>query len=563
MRETLRGKSLIGIALLVLSVALVAAACGGDDDELAAPAPAAPAAAAAPAAEAAALAGIADEPEQPGAAAPAVAAPAAAAPAIVQVMEPRGTYRDVHNHAWAGAESLDPASPARFRDPVQWVQDRLLRLDFDGIPTPVLATAWDVDATAQRWTFNIREGVTFSDGTPMTAQDVVYSIQHHLDPDVGSQLASVLDLIDPDGFEMPDDHTVVINLLSAHVDLPLLLVHYALRVIPADSGDTVWQTGMGTGPFTLETLDPAGISVFTSRDDYWQGLPGAEKFTEVGISDSAAQASALLAGQVDMIRDLTAARALLFEGNDDFIIQENPAGRFHDIATIVTEPPFDDVRIRQALRRVIDVEEMIAVVVQGHGVPACNNPVRPIDQYYLPTDCPQDIEGARALLAEAGYEDGLTVELASSTLKAPWIPMATVYKEQAAEAGINIEINLVPSDGYWGSVWMVHPFAFSNWAMRYADSILNEMLGCGSNWGETFWCNAEFDSLLEQARAETVFETRRDLYQRAQEIHLEDGGLIGPFFMNSIRAMSASVQGLPTEAIEFEFQWHEMRIVEP
>ena len=554
----LTGKSLVGVSLLVLIMGLVAAACGGED-EAAAPAPAAPAA---PAATAAALAATTEEPKEPAAAAPAIAAPTVAAAGVALIFGERGTFRHAHNCQWGGAENMDPASPARFQEPIQWVMDRLLGLDLGGVPSPILAQSWTVNPIATQWTFNLEQGVEFHDGTPMTSQDVVYSIQHHLDPDVGSQLASVLDFIDPDGFETPDDHTVVINLLKGHADLPLLMTHYAMRVIPVGSRDTIGDTGMGTGPFIPVNVDVDGVSRFISNDSYWRGLPGVYQYTEVGICDGDARVQAILADQIDLTWSMTVAQGQLFEGDDDFVVQENGTGSIQNIAMIVTEPPYDDLRVRKALKLLVDPDEMIAVITQGHATKACNNPVRPFDQYYLPTECPQDIEQARSLLAEAGYGNGLTIEFAASQLSPQWLPLATVYKDQAGDAGVTVEIKQVPADGYWANTWMVHPFSNSNWGMRHADQFMNEAFRCGASWGEYFWCNVEFDSLLDQARAEVDFDQRKGLYQHAQELLIEESGMIAPFFQNDIRALTSRVQGIDERVIFFEYPWHSITLIE-
>ena len=238
----------------------------------------------------------------------------------------------------------------------------------------------------------------------MTSQDVVFTTQRHLNPEVGSRIrGELVELVDPDAFETPDDKTVVFNLFSANVDFPLALANHTYRIVPDGSSDGILQNPVGSGPFTLESASVDGISVFNAREDYWAGSPLLGGVTVVSISDADARIAATLAGQVDITStNLTPAQASLFEGDPEFYIQENPRGTLDMLVMITTEPPFDDPRVRQAMKMVVDPDEMIAVVLQGHGVAACNNVAWPADQYYLPLECPQDIEGARALLAEAG-----------------------------------------------------------------------------------------------------------------------------------------------------------------
>ena len=499
---------------------------------------------------------------------PMVVAMPTAAPAMeMEVVVVGGTHRTTHENWWAGMEQLDPASPLLWPPPIFVLWDHLVVKNLDtGVPGPGLATSWEANEDATRWTFDLRQGVTHSDGTPLTAADVVYSTQRHLDPNIGSGLRAELGIIDPEMFETPDNNTVVFNLNSGHVDFPLQLSNDHFRIVPDGSGDSIRETGIGTGPFTLESADPDGISVFNARDDYWGGTPLLGKITVVSIGDGDARINAALAGQTDLvgqITSITASQASLFEGDPDFYIQENSRGQIQILAMIVTESPFDDVRVRQALKMVVDPEEMIAVIAQGHGVPSCNNPAGPSDQYYLPLECLQDIEGARALLAEAGYPDGLTIELETSNLNPMFIPLATVYREQAAEAGITVNINQVPADGYWGSTWLVHPFSSSYYNDKPIDSFISQTLLCGGSWNETFWCNEQHDALQDAARAELDFNARKALYQQAQQLIADDGGMISPFFANFIRAINVRLQGVPVRAKYGEFPYHEFRIVEP
>ena len=539
------GKIVIGL-ILVLVVGLVAAACGGDDDEDEA-AQLVPAATEAPAEEAAS--------EEI-----AVAEPAATEPEEeVAMVAARGTFRDYHQSFWGGNEVIDPASPSWWYPHVLILYDRLIVMNQDGVPSPSLATGWEIDDTLKKWTFNIREGVTFSDGTPMTSADVAFMMRHVLDPEIGSQVVATLTMVDPEAFETPDGNTFVMNLTEAHVDLPLLMTNITLRVIPDGiTRQFMQREANGTGPFTIESVSLDGISRFNSRDDYWAGLPGTEKITVVMIPESDARAAALLADQIDWARGVTISQFQQMEGNSDIYIQENASGSFILMVPLTTEPPYDDVRVVQAMRAAVDPDELIAVALQGHGVKACNNPVRQGDQYYLPQECPQDIEGAKALLDEAGYADGLTIELATSDYTPVWIDVATVYREQAAKAGIDVELQQVAADGYWSEVWQIHPFHFSSWGRRDADAFLNEAFRCDASWTEGKWCSAEFEALLDAARAEPDFDERKALYQQAQAMVVDVGPILGLFFQSEIRAINSRVSGVPEWWYGSEQRHHEI-----
>lgn len=459
-----------------------------------------------------------------------------------------------HSSQFGGSEELDPASPTRFSTVSYILFDRMVDLDVGGKPKGRLLESWEVDETGQRWTFHVRQGVRFHDGKPLTVHDIVYSIQHVLDPEIDLPAAAVFELVDLEGLETPDDYTLVVPLDRPHSDFALLMTDYRMRVIPEgskddpNSPDYLEKTGNATGPFILETLDISGTTVLVANDDYWAGPPGLAGINVVNIADADARVQAFLAGQVDVLWEMPHEQAELFEGNPDYQLVTRPSGGWQNFAMRTTVPPFDDVRVRQALRLVVDREEMLAIAAQGNGVIACDTPVHHADQYYLEQDCPQDIERAKELLAEAGYEDGLTVELHVSEQDPYMIPMAVVYKEQAAEAGINVEIIQRSADGYWNEVWLIEPFCASHWGERHADQVLNEVFRCGASWNEIDWCNEDFDALLDAARSETDFETRRSLYHQAQELLVNEGGEIIPFFTNVIRVYDSRLRGLPKRA---------------
>ena len=254
----------------------------GDDDELAAPAPAAPAAPAA-------RSGGGDGGGTRGASGCGSCYCGSdcrgACGSRLWQWKTAGTLRITHSSLWGGLESIHPHSPAYWDPPTIVLYDRLINTNAQGIPGGELLASWEVDDTLQKWTFDVRQGVTFSDGSPYTSADVAYTIRSLLDPETGSQIASALNMVDVDAMETPDDNTIVLNLTQKILELPLLMKHRRIRVIPDGfSFGALEATPNGTGPFTAEHLSIDGVSIFNSRDDYWQGTPGLAQITVAKIA---------------------------------------------------------------------------------------------------------------------------------------------------------------------------------------------------------------------------------------------------------------------------------------
>ena len=461
-----------------------------------------------------------------------------------------GLLRLAYDAGFGGAESLDPYSPTRFYFTTLTLFDRLVNQNHDGTIKSGLATSWNVSDDARTWTFNLRPGVRFHSGKPLVAADVVYSIEHALDPQRGSPVASTLSVIDR--AEALDDRTVRFHLKSAHADLPLLLIDPRCGIIAENSADTLEKTGDGTGPYKLLRNDPEGITLLVANQEYWQGPPRVERIEVVAIPDQVAQIQAMLSGQIDYLPSINRRQLKLFENNPDFIVQTVRTGHWPGMVMRTDQPPFDDVRVRKAMRLVIDRPDMIRLALgDGGGEPACDTPVWPGDPYYANMGCQRDIPTAKALLKEAGYRDGIDVDLYTSSVDKLFISMAEVYQSQAAEAGIRVHIHQVPADGYWTDTWMRESFVSTRWNQRPADQILNEAFRSGASWNETYWNNPEFDHSLDMARKETDPVKRRSMYARTQQILFDEGGAIIPFYLNINRVFSARISSLPSEKTLF------------
>jgi len=205
----------------------------------------------------------------------------ACAPKAEEPAADRGTLRFSDGLAYGGNENLDPVDEARFWPPISLIYDRLTEPAYDSmVPQPSLAESWESNDAADVWTFHLREDVYFHDGTQLTSADVAYSANHWKTSET-SILATTFEIVD--SIETPDDFTVVFNLTAPVVTFDLTVMDYVL------------ETGMGSGPFKLETLDVEGITVLVANDDYWDGPPGVAAIEIYGIADVEAMTTALLA----------------------------------------------------------------------------------------------------------------------------------------------------------------------------------------------------------------------------------------------------------------------------
>ena len=467
-----------------------------------------------------------------------------AAMSITLVHASDGTFRQSHYGGFKGLD-LDPASENRFFQVTEKTMSRLIRPGEGGMPDADLATEWSSNDDTTEWIFKLREGVKFHDGSDFDAADVIYTFDHVQDPEFDSTAAAVVKMVEK--IEALDRFTIKMTLSAPYPDLGLALQDYRLRIIPEGSVDTISTTGIGTGPFMVDTYDPDGTTVLKANPDYWEGPPGVETIEVIAIVDANARVQALQTGQIDMLgwSDMTGESRRLFENNPDYKMLTVETGAWTGIAFLTDTEPFTDPRVRKALRIATDRQALIDLVLgPGNGTVACDHPVWTGDQYWTPIECPQQIEEAKRLLAEAGYPDGIEFDIVTSNIESYFIPLAEAYQQQVAEAGIRANIVVAPAEGYWSEVWLKLPVSQTRWGQNPADKILNADFRGGAQWNETRFNNAEFDALLDQAGQEPDFEKRKALYAQLQRIIYETGGNFIPFHMNQAIAVTDRVSGM-------------------
>ncbi|MBQ77188.1 MAG: peptide ABC transporter substrate-binding protein [Cellvibrionales bacterium] len=473
------------------------------------------------------------------------------------IAAPDGIFRQAHEYGYGDKSSLDPASRGRVMQITEKLMSRLIRPDMKGSPSPDLATSWSANDSATEWTLKLRSGVSFHDGSSFEAADVLYTLNRVLDPENKSPARSAIKMIEK--MEALDSMTVKFTLSTPFADMPLQLMDYRLRIIPEGSGDSIATSGIGTGPFKLVSFDAAGVTKLEANMDYWEGSPGVAKMEVIGIGDGQARMQALLGGQIDFENTVTNQQKPMFASNNKFKLMEVPTGNWRGLVFRTDIAPFDDVRVRQAVRMAADREDLVQLIMGGAATVACDTPVKPDDQYHANIKCPQDIAGAKKLLAEAGYPNGIDVEVYVATLEPTWPILAEAYQQQAAKAGIRVTIKQVPSDGYWSDTWMQKTVSATRWNERPADSALHEIYLSTAKWNESYYKDAAFDALLGDARRELDFKKRKALYVKAQEHLYETAGTLIPYHVSKLYVMNDRVSGI--DAVEnHTIRWHKVTV---
>ncbi|MFF2653727.1 ABC transporter substrate-binding protein [Streptomyces sp. NPDC058045] len=478
-------------------------------------------------------------------------------PAAALKGEPaRGGTLRIARPAASDAETLDPASSLSAYEYLGALYNRLVRIGADGLLAPDLAESWEPDDKAATWTFRLRKGVTFHDGRAFTAADAVYTLRHILDKAVASPQAGVFaPLIDPKTLRTPDPHTLVVPLKTPNAEFPSLLTHYNCYVIPKGSAKSIGRTGIGTGPFRLESFAPAGPGRVTAYRDHWAGRPVLDAIAFYSVADMSARSNALLAGQVDLLSqtNLDFATARVVAASDRATVARVKNAQWYVLPMLTTEKPFTDVRVRQAMKLAYDPEHVVKAALQGAGSAGWDNPVPPSDPAHISAHPAHDPEKARYLLKQAGHER-LAVDLYTSAYDPLFTPMALAYRDSAGRAGIRVRVKTAAADSYYTQIWMKKPLMATYWFTgRPIDQLFTEIFRGGSSYNETAWSDKDFDALLDRARRETDDAKRHDLYGEAQTMVIERGGAMTPMFADRLVGISRQVRGYAEHGFEFDY----------
>mgnify|MGYP000980115603 CR=1 FL=1 len=469
-------------------------------------------------------------------------------PRAARAAEPKqgGNFR-IGTADYSSADSINPAlSETRMSMNLQWqVRNNLIEVAPGGKLVPELAESWEGSSDAKTWTFKLRKGVEFHNGKSFTADDVVYSLNLHRKPDTKSNakpfFAPVSDI------KATGPHEVVVELSEGNVGFPSVLCHFAVVMVP--DGETDFDKGIGTGGYILEEFQPGVRSLVKHNPNYWKaGRAHFDSVEILGIKDVSARTAALVSGEIDAYNFVDLKTISLLQRQKNVRIQRVPSKAHYVFCMLTDTAPYDDNNVRMAMKYAIDREEMLQKILNGYGTIGNDQPINGAYEFYDPSLKPRayDPEKAKFYMKKAGLSNFKAQLHVSETPFAGATDASVLYREQAAKAGIDIEVIKEPEDGYWSNIWSKVPFCVTRWSGRINDDVMissaysDEALKTG--WNESHLNNPELNKLIKAARVEFDDSKRGEMYHEMQRIISDEGGSVIPVFADLVDAVSPKVQ---------------------
>jgi peptide/nickel transport system substrate-binding protein len=437
----------------------------------------------------------------------------------------------------------------------------------------VLATSWSPDSTAKVWTFKIRQGVKFHNGSPLTADDVVYTYQLNTNPkNAANALSAFAGVLTPSGVVKVDDFTVAFHLEAANGNFPYLTSsdNYNMIIIPKGYNPASWQSSfVGTGPFKLGSYTPKVGATFMRNESYWgtKALPSQTEFTF--YDTPSASVLALTGGTVDLLGQFAVSGGeALLTGSYNIIKLKSSAHR--ELSMRCDQPPFTDPRVRQAIALTLNRPQIVTALFKGYADIGNDSPFAPV---FPSTDTSvaqraQNMSQAKSLLAAAGHGSGFSTKLITENfLEIP--DYAQIVVQAAAQIGVKINLTVESSSQYYGkatfgnSDWLDATMSLVDYGHRSVPNVfltaplqtINAKTGTGP-WNAAHFSNSQYDSLVAQYIAASDVGTQKTLAGQIENLLLTQTPIIFGYFYNYLTATAMGVTGAYPTAIGHIFLYN-------
>jgi len=431
---------------------------------------------------------------------------------------------------------------------------------------PALAESWTPNSTADVWTFKIRQGVKFHNGSPLTADDVVYSYKTIGLGSTANALSAFHGVLTPAGVQKVDSSTVAFHLEAPNGNFPYLTSsdNYNMIIIPNNYDPTKWQsTFIGTGPFILKSYTPTVGASFARNEQYWgtKALPAATEFTF--YKNQTPAIPALTSGSIDVLGQfaVTGGEQLLTGG---FTVNKLKSSAHRELSMRNDQAPFTDPRVRQAIALTLARPDIIKALFKGYADLGNDSPFAPVFPS-TDTSIPQralNIAKAKSLLSAAGHPNGFTTSLVTEDfLEIP--QFAQIVAQSAKAIGVTINLKVESSAAYYGkatfgnSDWLDATMSLVDYGHRSVPNVfMTAPLQSSGTWNAAHFKNSQYDKLSAQYIATSDLTTQRSIAGQIQTLLLNETPIIYAYFYNYLSAWAKTVTGPYPTAIGHIFLYN-------
>jgi peptide/nickel transport system substrate-binding protein len=465
----------------------------------------------------------------------------------------------------SAAETTDPTIQTGIAVSSPYLQNLYERLTFIDVPNvwtvrPLLAVSWQATPDARTWTFKLRNGVKFHNGKTLDSNDVKWSYSHILDKKTGSTLyARLSSVLDPSGIKTPSADTVVFRLKKPDAFFSQLTGLFQAGIYP--DGIDPKQPPIGTGPFMHVSWKPTLGWQVKRNESYWRrGLPYLDGVQAVFVGDPNTKTQAVVNGSADISDRIPFTQVPNIEKNPRLRLYVLKGGIAPDYSFDLTQEPFTDPRIAQAVRLAVNRKALLQAGALGNGTVVGDVPELPIDPYYpqpAQKRVPPNIAEAKRLLKAAGKSE-ISFDLITGDIAVGVVDMATALKQVVAPAGININLVKWPIDTFWSDVYLKKAAFNSFWNHRHANEMYNLLYRTGAVWNESNWSSSKTDKMADAASATLDVKKQRTLLRAALLEAAEKSGTGFPYFVNNVHVAKKNVMGVvpdPQYLLKLEKAW--------
>ena len=440
----------------------------------------------------------------------------------------------------------DQFDPAQFTSNIDYTRGRavyssLIQHANDLTPQPELAETFEPNSDATEWTFKIRKGVEWHDGSKLTADDIVYSMNRHLSEDSTSVIKSVMASVKE--WKKVGSHEVKAIMNTPNSDLPTLLGVAQNKIIKnGTKGDWI-----GTGPFTMESFQPGVKSIHKRNENYWREGANLDACEITAITDNVARVNALIAGDMQIVANIDPKAFRQVESADGVTLLSTPAASQLGICILKNTKPGENGDFVKGMQYIQDRERVVKRILKGKGSLGNDTPVSSAHGADWCGELPQrqfDPDKAKFHFKKSGYS---SADLYVAPVTAGIEDTCLLAQANCAKIGFDLKLKKVPNDGYWGAVWMKEPLNVVTWNMRpTANSQMGIQFGPGAAWNDTFWNNERMGELLSLSLAEIDPAKRHAYYCEMQTLIHEGSGMVIPAFTNINDGIANNIMGMPT-----------------